>query len=292
MNLTHLFHRSLSEDLYVLLGKMTAEIMKNRNDGNGIQSYEFKVFSQFGDDGIIQYLISKMPSIPKKFIEFGVENYTESNTRFLLMNNNWSGLVMDGDKENIKFIRNDHIYWKYALQARCEFITKENINSIIKSEKFDGEIGILSIDIDGNDYWIWKAIQGVNPWIVIVEYNSVFGSKKSITIPYLKNFMRTNAHSSNLYWGTSLGALIDLGISKGYAFIGCNNAGNNAYFIRKDLMKKRFRALSLQEGYVESKFRESRDTRGKLTFIRGSERLLQIKNLPVYNTKTDKIEKL
>ena len=124
---------------------------------------EFRVFSQWGEDGIIQHLISRIDVGRKIFIEFGVQNYVESSTRFLLINNNWSGLVIDGGEKYIDYIRNDLIYWQYNLQAECAFITKDNINALISKAGIQGEIGLLSVDLDGNDYWVWEAVDVV-PW--------------------------------------------------------------------------------------------------------------------------------
>jgi hypothetical protein len=258
---------------------------------NSIQEAEFKVFSQWGDDGIIQYLINHIDIKNKIFVEFGVENYTESNTRFLLMNNNWKGLVMDGSESHINFIKSDPIYWKYGLIAKKAFITAENINSLISEEGINGNIGLLHIDIDGNDYWIWDAINVIDADIVIVEYNSVFGDEKLITIPYQSNFIRNNSHFSNLYFGVSVAALCFLAEKKGYFFIGCNSAGNNAYFVKKEKIGK-LTPLSAKEGYVESNFKESRDKDGKLNFKQGKDRLDVIKGLSVINVETNLEEKI
>tara|TARA_R100000406_G_scaffold36080_2_gene23884 strand:+ start:1429 stop:2286 length:858 start_codon:yes stop_codon:yes gene_type:complete len=258
---------------------------------NSLLDVEFKVFSQWEDDGIIQYLINYLDIPTKKFIEFGVENYMESNTRFLLMNNNWSGLVLDGNPKNIDFIKSQDLYWKYDLIARAVFVNKKNINEIIRQENFQGKIGLLHIDIDGNDYWIWKAINVVSPVLVIVEYNSVFGSERAITIPYKPGFERTKEHYSNLYAGASLAALYHLANEKGYVFIGCNSAGNNAYFVKREF-KKNLKELTVEEGFIKSKFRESRDKNGNLTYLRGEERLNKIKGMPIYNIRENKIESL
>jgi len=273
-----------------LIGQLLSRTVLNSKYKN-IQDAEFKVFSQWGDDGIIQYLVNNINIEKEKFIEFGVENYLESNTRFLLMNNNWSGLIIDGNKRNIEYIKNDEIYWKYDLIAKYSFVTAENINELLIENDFVGSIGLLHIDIDGNDYWIWKAINVVEADIVIVEYNSLFGFEKAITIPYEPYFNRTKKHYSNLYAGTSLLALCDLAEKKGYFFVGTNKAGNNAYFVKKNKIGN-LKPLSAEEGFTLSKFRESRDKKGKLTFLRGSERLNIIKGLNVYNTRTNKIEKL
>jgi len=278
-----------AESDLLLTGRLLSEMVKSKKSINSLEEIEFKVFSQFGDDGIIQWLVYKLDIRSKTFIEFGVEDYRESNTRFLLMNNNWSGLILDGSKKNIDRVINSEYYWKYDLTAISEFVTKDNINSVISQYGFLHDCGLLHIDIDGNDYWIWKELS-INPEIVILEYNSVFGKNRAITVPYRDDFDRTKAHSSNLYFGASLKALVQLSNNKGYAFIGCNSAGNNAYFIRRDLLCEEVSELSVEEGYVESKFRESRDSKNKLTYISGKDRIILIAEMPVYNTENNKLE--
>ena len=272
-------------------GRIWSQLIAQNKEITNIHESEFKVFSQWGDDGIIQYLINQLDIEIKTFIEFGVEDYLESNTRFLLMNDNWSGLVMDGSESHVLKIKENDLYWRHDLIAKSAFITSENINELIGEEGFNDEIGLLHIDIDGNDYWIWKALKVVDPIIMIVEYNSVFGIDRAITVPYQADFVRTNAHYSNLYAGSSLLSLCDLAEERDYAFVGCNSAGNNAYFVKRDHLKN-IKPLTAEEGYVESKFRESRDEEGKLTYLRSKERLNCIKGMPVYNTRSNKLEKI
>jgi Dipeptidase len=279
-----------------LLKMANGKILSNQNFAfklheikSDIKKAEFKVFSQWGDDGIIDFLIKYLDINSKRFIEFGVENYTECNTRFLLMNENWSGLIFDGSKENMESVKNENISWKYDLTAISAFITSENINDLIKSNGFSGDIGLLHIDIDGNDYWVWKSIEVINPIIVIIEYNSIFGFENPWTVPYDQHFVRGNKHFSNLYYGTSLLSIYDLGLSLGYNFIGCNSNGNNAYFVRKDKIKD-LEIQTAKSGYVYSKFSESRDENGNLTYLKNEKRLQLIKGLPIYNTRTNSIE--
>jgi len=274
------------EQLKLLLGKELANQVKTHGIYGDIHSAEFKVFSQFGDDGILQYLTHETCPEHKTFIEFGVENYREANTRFLLMNDNWSGLVMDGSREAMESVRSqwNGFYWRYDLKAVSAFITRENIDELISDNGFTGEIGLLSIDIDGNDYWVWERINVVQPTIVTVEYNSVFGIQHAVTIPYDAVFNRMKAHSSNLFWGTSLKALCFLAEKKGCAFVGCNSNGNNAHFVRKDKLGN-IPLLTPEQGYVESKFRESRDLDGNLTYISGRHRLNVIKDMQVYDVE-------
>lgn len=281
-----------SEDQKLLIGKMLVESVKVKKNISSLQDVEFKIFSQFGDDGIIQWLINNIEISADLFIEFGVEDYRESNTRFLLMNNNWSGFVMDGSADNVRSIIGSEYYWRHEIYAKGVFIDKDNINDIIRGFGISGELGLLHIDIDGNDYWIWKEIKGISPEIVILEYNSIFGIDRSITVPYDKNFNRTASHYSNLYFGASLKALYELSVEKGYAFVGCNSAGNNAYFVKRERLNSVVKEVSLEEGYVVSKFRESRDKDFNLSYLSGGDRLGLLKGMKVFNTLTDQLELL
>lgn len=275
----------LLENLFVLNGKIMGEINKGKNSLN-IQDYEFKVFSQNGEDGIIQFLINKVNIKNKVFVEFGVENYSEANTKFLLLNNGWSGLIIDGNKNAMNSINQSILHWKYDLNAIGDFITKDNINQLILSKGISGEIGLLSVDIDGNDYWVLKEIEVIQPQILIVEYNSLFGPKLKITVLYDENFIRTNKHFSNLYYGASIYAITDLAKQKGYDLVGSNSFGNNLFFIRHDCNTLNIH-LSVEEAYVQSKFRESRNELGELSFLSHTEGLELIKNEIVYNLETD-----
>lgn len=236
----------------------------NRND---LKSNTFRVFSQWGEDGIIQFLLHHVKVPRNIFVEFGVQNYKESNTRFLLTNCNWSGLVIDCNIDDIFYIKNDPIYWQYNLKAVHAFITRDNINNLLVENGIKGDIGLLSIDIDGNDYWIWEAIDVVKPAVVIIEYNYRFGNDRAVTITYQEDFIRARGHYSMIYYGASLKALCILGDKKGYSFVGCNDGGDNAFFVRKDLKGTELKELSAEEGYVVGQFREALDKKGRPLYL-------------------------
>lgn len=236
-------------------------------DSAALADREFRVFSQWGEDGIIQHLIRAVPIAQRVFVEFGVENYTEANTRFLLTNDNWSGLILDGSDDHIRSVKKDAIYWRHNLKAVSAFVTRENINTLLRDHGLTGEIGLLSIDVDGNDYWVWEAIDAVNPAIVIIEYNARFGPERAVTVPYDAAFVRQTAHHSMIYYGASLAALVALGRRKGYAFVGANTAGNNAFFVRRELRPDSLPERTAAEGFVACQFREARDEAGKLLFL-------------------------
>ena len=206
-----------------------------------INKYELKIFSQFGEDGIIDFLVKKLDIKSKYFIEFGVEDYSESNTKFLLEARNWSGEIYEAEKKYIDHIRQQNFYWRYNLNIKNIFVSKKNINNLVENflEKNNiDRLGLLSIDIDGVDYWIWKELTITNPEIVIIEYNARLGYGQSIVVPYEENFQRLKKHYSSIYFGASLNALYKLGIEKGYTLVGTNLNGSNAFFVRKDSLKK------------------------------------------------------
>lgn len=270
------------------LGRAEARRVRSETYDN-LQDAEFEVFSQWGEDGIIQYLLGKVPVRNDVFIEFGVEDYSESNTRFLLQNDNWRGVILDAGDAHARFLHERGLDWRHDIQALTAFITKENIDHVIADAGLAGDIGLLSVDIDGNDYWVLEGIRQVSPRILIVEYNSIFGPDASITVPYDAGFVRTRAHHSNLYYGASLQALVALAETKGYTLVGSNKAGSNAFFVRNDVLGP-LRPSSARGTWVRSRFREGRGEGGRLT-LQDSHRggLASIRDLPVFDTRSGRI---
>lgn len=268
-----------------LMGETAARQVRALETLHDLGEAEFRVSSQWGEDGIIEWLVHHLAGIPETFIEFGVENYRESNTRFLLQHRNWRGLVIDGSEEHVDFIRRDRISWRHDLTAVASFITRENINSLISRAGFSGEVGILSVDIDGVDYWVWEAISCINPQLVIVEYNSVFGDLHPLTVPYEPDFTRTRAHRSNLYYGLSIRAAEHLARRLGYALAGTNRSGSNAFFVRNDRAREvldRLRSVHDRP----SRFREGLTSDGRLAFTSPVGRASVVAEMPVIDVST------
>lgn len=209
-----------------------------------INTAEFRVYSQNGEDGILLWLFSKIGTTSKRFVEFGMGTGRECITTNLVLNFNWKGLLMDGSAENVADAK---LYFKRLmpwdeykeLDIQRQFVTKENINtllaSVMKQGAFKGQPDLLVIDIDGNDLWVWKEIEIIEPRVVVIEYNATFGPEESITIPYSQNFNTYAEHPYGIYHGASLAALVKLGEQKGYVFIGAESHGANAFFVKKGL---------------------------------------------------------
>ncbi len=277
------------DEVKINQGAILAFLHRQKTSKN-LPDYEFKIFSQWGEDGIIQYLTRAIEIKNKTFIEFGVEDFSESNCRFLLMKDDWKGFVIDGSLRNMVRLKNSYFYWRHHLVARQAFITRENINALLEESGFDKDLGIMSIDLDGIDYFVFEVIETYRPRILVIEFNSVFGLDRKISVPYRADFCRSKAHHSNLYFGASLAALAYLGDQKGYALVGTNTAGVNAFFVREDLLSERIERRTVAEVYHPSNCRESLDEFGDNTYLTANDRLEAIKGLPVLNVETGQLE--
>ncbi len=285
-----LMHHSLDRlDRSLLLqGRIAGRQLSSCERIASLADVEFRVSSQFGEDGIIEWLCQKIPGISRSFVEFGVENFAEANTRFLIENRGWRGLVMDGNQEYMRGLREQALYWRHDLTAVAALITAENINALITEHGFAGELGILSIDIDGNDYWVLDAIDCVNPVIVICEINGVFGDLRAVTVPYRPDFHRLEAHYSGQYFGCSLAALRLLCERRGYSFIGTNSNGVNAFFVRNDMAGTVLASLSEVRAWAP-RHRDSRSIDGHLDFVRGTARQTLVADLPVVDLASGRL---
>lgn len=272
----------------LLQGRIASLHLSTRDRIGTLADVEFRVSSQWGEDGIIEWLCQKIPQIPRSFVEFGVENFSEANTRFLIENRGWRGLVIDGNEEYMRSLRDNPLYWRHDLTAVSAFVTAENINELITTHGFDGELGILSVDIDGNDYWVLNAIDCVRPAIIICEINGVFGDLHAVTVPYRPDFQRLEAHYSGQYFGCSLAAAQMLCARKGYTFVGTNSTGVNAFFVREDLAGPAVSSVREIRAWAP-RHRDSRNIHGQLDFARGISRYELVADLPVVDLSTDRL---
>ena len=237
--------------------------MRQTADAPSLQAAEFQVFSQWGEDGSIQWLLSRVPVERRFFVEFGVEAYHEANTRFLLTDCGWSGLVIDDDPGQIRIIRQSDYYWYHELRAVASLVSAENINDLLRENGAEGDIGLMSIDIDGMDWHVWKAITATRPRIVVCEYNHLLGAERAVTVPYDPAFSRREAHFSLCYYGASLPAFVKLANEKGYDLVGCGTSGLNAFFVRRDVRPACVPAMSAKEAFVPGTFCEYHDEQGQ-----------------------------
>jgi hypothetical protein len=214
------------------------EIARPRHaDAKRLPRYGFKSFSQNDEDGIIQEIFRRIGERHRVFVEIGVERGVECNTLRLLLEG-WSGLWVEADPSHAVAVRKN--LWPFLDDGRLKLaecrVTAENIDDLLTQNGIQGEIDLLSIDIDYNDYWVWKAVRTIRPRVVVIEYNASLRPPLSVTVPYDPN----GAWDGTNFYGASLEALVRLGITKGYRIVGCCLAGVNAFFVREDLCEDRF----------------------------------------------------
>ena len=202
-----------------------------------LELYGFKVYSQNDEDGIIEEIFNRIGTANKLFVEFGVENGLECNSHYLL-HKGWRGLWIEGNEDSFKqiFARFFPVIRTGQLGCICSFITKDNINDLIGSASVGGEIDLLSVDMDGNDYYVWEAINVVRPRVVIIEYNAKFPPNHEWKMAYNEKHTWDGSDCH----GASLKALELLGRRLGYRLVGTNLNGVNAFFVRQELAGDKF----------------------------------------------------
>src|SRR5215471_17621430 len=217
-------------------------------DPKRLLRYGFKVYSQNDEDGIIQEIFQRIGAHTRRFVEFGVENGFECNTAKLLVEG-WRGLWIEASSKMVAQMNNH--FASFISDGRLKIleqrVTAENINSLFVEADVVGEIDILSIDIDYNDFWVWKAIEVIKPRVVVIEYNTTLRPPLSLVVPYEPSGVWKGGN----YFGASLEALVRLGRAKGYRIVGCCFAGVNAFFVRDELCGDLFLEPATSEEHYE-----------------------------------------
>lgn len=210
-----------------------------------LQPFEQRVLSQNGEHGILKELCFRLGLTGGYFVEFGVQDGTECNTAVFAQVYGWSGLYIEGDAQYVKRLR--EVYRDAPqVQIANAFLTAENIAGILEKHGVPVEFDVLSIDVDGNDFWLWKALGRYGPKIVVVEYNAAYPPPMKWIMAYRPDHL----WDGSSYFGASLAALANLGNALGYALVGTESRGINAFFVRGDLLAQtKFRELSPEQAY-------------------------------------------
>jgi len=237
----------------ILLEQSNKEIDRLRNlprnqEHGRLIPYGWKVYSQNDEDGIINEIFKRIGTNSKKFLEFGVENGLECNSTYLLMVKGWTGTWLEASTKHVTSINSS--FKKQIDSGRLQivesFIDRDNINDLIVKTNSE-DIDLLSIDIDGNDYWVWQKITKANPRVVIVEYNAIMPADVEWSTTYKAN----HTYDGSLYHSASLKSFETLGNKMGYKLVGCNINGCNAFFVREDLIEDKFAPPYTSENHYE-----------------------------------------
>jgi hypothetical protein len=193
-----------------------------------LMARRFRLHSQNQEDGVLWAIFQHVGVGNKRFVELG-SGSSGGNAAMFAGEFGWTGLMVEGDADKAGMVRR-----KFPLAtAVCEWIKPETVNDILTRHGFTGEVDLFSLDIDGNDYWVWKAMTACSPRVVVLEYNSMFGPDRAVTIPYDPAFSRRDHRFC--YFGASLAALTKLSAQKGFRLVAVEPTGVNAFFLRNDV---------------------------------------------------------
>ncbi|MEI6235318.1 MAG: hypothetical protein WCT04_19850 [Planctomycetota bacterium] len=205
------------------------------------------LFSKTGEDGDILHVFAEIGVTNRQFVEIGIQDGSECNTANLAFNFGWGGVLIEGSPEDAEAAR--RLYSRFPrVSVRHSFVTRDNAKALFKECGAHPEADLFSLDIDGNDYWVWEALDDFRPRLVITECNSLFGPERCVTIPYKQDFHCGHPLHRG-YFGASLGAMTTLAQRKGYALLGCSEQTANAFFVRRDCLRGALREVTVQEAY-------------------------------------------
>ncbi len=232
------------------LDRRTDELLREAKyeDPKKLNRYEHKVFSQSGEDGIVAEIFKRIGVENRIFAECSPGNGLENNTLYLLTLG-WKGCWIECEEKRVDAIM-QHMRRKIAegsLSVQRQMVTAENIESLFAAASLPKVFDLLSIDIDGNDYWVWEKIQRFSPRAVVIEYNATFPA----SCDWVMEYNPKAAWDGTVNFGASLMALERLGRSKGYKLVGCTLTGVNAFFVQEDLARDHFLEPFTAENHYE-----------------------------------------
>lgn len=241
-------HNHLHYALCYQFHGLTGGLQERFADPKRLASYGYRVYSQNEEDGILDEIFRRVGATTRTFVEFGVGDGLENNTLYRMLRG-WRGAWIEADPKRAAQIGERFARFRRAGVLRClnAFITAENIEKLFAELQIAEEFDLLSIDIDGNDYWVWQAIEHYLPRVVVIEYNAGFGPSAEWVLDYDPQ----HAWGGTRNVGASLKSLELLGAEKGYRLVGCNVKGINAFFVRQDLVGEKFLAPFTSETHYE-----------------------------------------
>ena len=254
------------KETLILLKLKYRELLESGKKLPAFDDVEFRSLSMAGEDGILWYLFSLIGTTNKITVEACAGDGIECNSSNLILNDGWTGLLLEGDEYKSEIgkqfynIHPDSRAWPPVVKKA--WITAENVNDLIKDASIEGEIDLFILDIDGNDYWVWKALNIISPRVVLLEAQDILGPTRSCTIPYEPNFTKQNLGDiSGEYIGASLAAFTKLGKEKGYRLVGCQRYGFNLFFLRNDIAPEIFPEISVESCLTHPKVIKGYKTR-------------------------------
>ncbi|MBL9081548.1 MAG: hypothetical protein JNK76_07065 [Planctomycetales bacterium] len=232
----------------IQLGLKYRELLYEKRPLPDLEDVEFRAYSQNGEDGLLLFLFTLIGTTNKRCVEICAGNGVECNTANLIINHGWDGLLFDGNGANVRAGRKFYATCPdtFALPPKFvkAWITTESVNQLIREHGFAGEVDLLSLDLDGNDYWIWEALDCVDPRAVILEYQNAWGPEQCVTQRYNPRFVWNGELEAHV--GASLPAFVKLARRKGYRLVGCQRYEFNAIFLRNGVGEELFPEIPVE----------------------------------------------
>jgi hypothetical protein len=253
--------------------QLILELRRSANGGSPLRDVTLSVHSQFEEDGILLVLFALVGTTNRQCIELCAGDAIESNSANLILNHGWTGILCDGDEANVRCARR---FFRRCRASRVwpptvvhRWLSAENVNDFLVQHGAVPEPDLLSIDVDGNDYWLWKAIDAITPRVVVIEINHLWAAERAVTVPYAPDFRATfTAHGSD-YAGASLPAMVKLGREKGYRLVAVNRIATNAFFLRNGVGDEVFPEIDPASCFEHPRARFGRNVR--LPLVAGRE---------------------
>ncbi len=245
--------RHLEEEIGRLLVRECPGIEAGSSQRDRMRRREARCYSQNGEDGLLLEILSEVGVQFHSLVEIGCGSGEESIGATLVVQFGWRGLLADRNAQQVRkarrFFHEKHGVSLDRVSVESETVQPDSVDQWLSECGFSGAVDVLAIDIDGNDYWLWKAIAAIDPRIVVIEYNASLGPEEKLSVPFSPDHDPYRHHPRGWHHGASLAALEELGKSLGYSLVACDSMGVNAFFLRRDLLTEKIGELTCKEAF-------------------------------------------
>ncbi|MAJ29262.1 hypothetical protein CBD41_07560 [bacterium TMED181] len=260
----------LRRDLRSVLGKTYSDLKgvgrstaPDSGAAQPLEDYEAGCHSQNGEDGCLLEILSRIGSTRGVVVEIGCGAAVESNSALLISEFGWQGILIDADGQQImkakEFYRAENVLDSVQLN-QC-MVSPENADGLISEMLLGRDVNVISIDVDGWDFWIWNALASYRPAVFVIEVNASFGSEASVTIPYSYSALGHDPYHHEFrgwHHGASVSAMVALGKRLGYSLVHIESSGTNAFFVHNEAMNSSLKEIEPQQAWRPHQFRSRR----------------------------------
>jgi hypothetical protein len=279
-----------TDALAVVAAQAGTMAIDRMNAVTDLRQVELRVFSQWGEDGILWFLCNRLGIWKPTIFELGVGDFSECNGRFLAEARNASIFAVDADPRLAESQVVRRLGPRCGVFGHTAWVSTANIGHLQEmSANYIGQPDIVSIDLDGQDYWILEQMDLTGVSVVVCEYNAIFGPRSTVSVEHVEGFVRASEGFARLLYGASLQAFNFLLTGRGFRLVGTNSAGNNAFWVRETALEH-FDDLDLRQlpwpNSFDYRVREVHDPSRKPSLISGTDALRALGDAVLVNVVT------